>query len=79
METSGQLYLSLRSGYNPSLPSPLSGGKFKPQLVLLGLVGAAGTVLAAGCLGHKVGSVGGATVLLGKVALLGALWWGPLL
>lgn len=31
-----------RSGYNPSSPSPLSGGKFKPQLVLVGLAGGAG-------------------------------------
>lgn len=32
----------LRSGYNLSSPSPLSGGKFKPQLVLVGLAGGAG-------------------------------------
>lgn len=43
-----------RSGYKPSSPSPLSGGKFKPQLVLLGLAGGDGAVLATGWPGHKV-------------------------
>lgn len=46
-----------RSGYKPSSPSPLSGGKFKPQLVSLGLAGVAagdGAVLAAGWPGHRV-------------------------
>lgn len=38
-----------RSGYNPSLPSPLSRGKFKPQLVLVELAGGAGPG------GHRAG------------------------
>lgn len=41
------------SGYNPSLPSPLSGGKFKARLVLMGLAGGAGSG------GHRVGMEGG--------------------
>lgn len=44
-----------RSGYKPSSPSPLSGGKFKPQLVsLAGVAGGDGAVLAAGWPGHRV-------------------------
>lgn len=50
------LFIPPRSGYNPGLPSPLSGGKLKPQLVSLGLPGGAGAVLAAGCPGCEVGS-----------------------
>lgn len=47
-----------RSSYNPSLPSPLSGGKFKPQLVSPGLAGGAWAVLAAGWPGHEASSGG---------------------